>query len=110
MEVNKRVDTLEQRFNKLEANMPAFNIDAKRTQQAVRKRAIEILGGKESNAYKDKSTRTCVFADIQCMLRRNFGVRRYEEIKHQKTEAAIRLVMEHKAPLVLQERIKTTNA
>ena len=110
VEVNKRVDTLEQRFDKLEADMPVFSIDTKRIQQVVRKRAIEILGGKHSNAYKDKSTRTYVFADIQCMLRRNFDVKRYEEIKHQRTGDAIRLVREHKPPLVLKDRVDMMNA
>lgn len=110
VELNQRIDGLEERFNKLESDMPVFNIDAKRIQDAVRKKAIEILGGKESNAYKDKSVRTYVFADIQCMLRRNFGVKRYEEIKHRQTNDALRLIEEHKPPLVLKDRVDMMNA
>lgn len=109
-EVDKKVDNLEDRFNKLESDMPVFNIDAKRIQDAVKKKAIEILGGKESNAYKGKSIRTYVFADIQCMLRRNFGVKRYEEIKHRQTDDALRLIEEHKPPLVLKDRVDMMNA
>lgn len=110
VELNQRVDGLEERFNKLEADMPVFTIDAKRIQDAVRKKAVEILGGKESNAYKDKSTRTYVFADVQCMLRRNFEVKRYEEIKHCQTDDALRLIDEHKPPLMLKNRVDMMNA
>lgn len=108
--VEQKADTLEDRFNKLEADMPVFTIDAKNIQSAVKKKGVEILGGKESNAYKDKSTRTCVYADIQCMLRRNFGVRRYEEIKHKQADIAISLVEEYVPPLILQEKVDMENS
>lgn len=108
--VEEKADTLEDRFNKLEADMPVFTIDARNIQNAVKKKGVEILGGKESNAYKDKSTRTCVYADIQCMLRRNFGVRRYEEIKHKQADIAISLVEEYVPPLILQEKVDMENS
>lgn len=108
--VEEKTDTLEDRFNKLEADMPVFTIDAKNIQSAVKKKGIDVLGGKESNAYRDKSTRTSVYADIQCMLRRNFGVRRYEEIKHSQAEVAIRLVEEYVPPLILQQKVDMENA
>lgn len=108
--VEEKTDTLEDRFNKLEADMPVFTIDAKNIQSAVKKKGVDVLGGKESNAYKDKSTRTSVYADIQCMLRRNFGVRRYEEIKHRQADVAIRLVEEYVPPLILQEKVEMVNS
>lgn len=108
--VEQKADTLEDRFNKLEADMPVFTIDAKNIQSAVKRKGVDVLGGKESNAYKDKSTRTSVYADIQCMLRRNFGVRRYEEIKHSQADVAIRLVEEYVPPLILQQKVDMENA
>lgn len=109
-QVDQKVDTLEDRFNKLEADMPVFTIDAKNIQSAVKKKGVEVLGGKESNAYKDKSTRTSVYADIQCMLRRNFGVRRYEEIKHRQATVAVQLVENYVPPLILQEKVEFVNS
>lgn len=108
--VEEKTDTLEDRFNKLEADMPVFTIDAKNIQSAVKKKGVDVLGGKEYNAYKDKRTRTSVYADIQCMLRRNFGVRRYEEIKHRQADVAIRLVEEYVPPLILQEKVEMVNS
>lgn len=109
-QVDKKVDTLEDRFNKLESDMPVFTIDAKNIQTAVKRKGIEVLCGKNSNAYRDKSTRTSVYADIQCMLRRNFGVRRYEEIKHRQASTAIRLVEEYIPPVILQEKVEMANS
>lgn len=109
-ELYQRMDGLEERFQKLESDMPIFNVDAKNIQDAVRKRAIEILGGKDSNAYRDRSVRSYVFSDIQCMLRRNFGVKRYEEIKHKRVDDAIRLIHEHKPLLVIQDKVDMANA
>lgn len=108
--IEKKTDTLEDRFNKLEADMPVFTIDAKNIQSAVKKKGVEVLGGKASNAYKDKSTRTSVYSDIQCMLRRNFGVRRYEEIKHRQTPVAVQLVESYVPPLILQEKVEMVNS
>lgn len=109
-ELYQRMDGLEERFQKLESDIPIFNVDAKNIQDAVRKRAIEILGGKDSNAYRDRSVRGYVFADIQCMLRRNFDVKRYEEIKHKRVDDAIRLIREHKPLLVIQDKVDMANA
>lgn len=109
-EVNSKVETLEEKFTNLENGMPAFYCDTKDIQSEVRKKAVDALGGADSNAYKDKSTRSCVFADIQMMLRREFGVRRYDEIKHKRVPEVIALICEYRPPLVLRERIDMVNA
>lgn len=109
-EVNTKVETLEEKVLNIENGMPAFSCDTKDMQTEVKKKAIECLGGYRSNAYNDKSTRGCVFSDIQMMLRREFGVRRYEEIKHNRVPEAINLIREYRLPLVLKERIDLVNA
>lgn len=109
-EVNTKVDTLEERVNDLADGMPAFNCDTKDMQAEVRKKAIDTLGGTDSNAYNDRSTRSCVFSDIQMMLRREFGVRRYEEIKHKRVPEAIKLIREYRLPIILKERVDMVNA
>ena len=87
-----KVDALEERFDKMERDMPVFTIDAKNIQSAVRKRGIEVMGGKDSNAYKDNRVRGSVYSDIQSTLKRNFGVRKYEEIKHQQVDIALDII------------------
>lgn len=109
-DVDKKVDTLEQRFNKFEDELPVTGADIEHIQSAVRKKGLQSLGGKESNAYKDHSTRTYVYADIQCELRRQFGVKRYREIKHKDAQDAIRIIVDYKLPIALKNRVDMVNA
>lgn len=109
-DVGKKVDTLEQRFNKFEDELPVTGADIENIQSAVRKKGLQSLGGKESSAYKDQSTRTYVYADIQCELRRQFGVKRYKEIKHKDVQDAIRIIVDYKLPIALKNRVDMVNA
>lgn len=105
-----KVDALEERFDKMERDMPVFTIDAKNIQKAVQRRGIEVMGGKDSNAYQDNSVRGSVYSDIQCTLRRNFGVRRYEEIKHRQVDIALDIIANYEPPYILQEKVKYANS
>lgn len=109
-ELYEKVEGLEGRFNKLESDMPVFNADAKDIQNALRGKAIEVLGGKHSNAYKDKSVRGYVFADIQVELRRQFGVKRYDQIKHKDVPIALKIIGEYKPPSHIKNKIDMANA
>lgn len=108
-ELYQRVDTLEDRFTKFEDELPVTGADMEYIQSAVRKKGTEVLGGKGSNAYHDQSTRTCVYADIQCELRRQFDVKKYKEIKHKDTPDALRIITEYRLPLALKNRVDMAN-
>ena len=105
-----KVDALEERFDKMERDMPVFTIDAKNIQSAVRKRGIEVMGGKDSNAYKDNRVRGSVYSDIQSTLKRNFGVRKYEEIKHQQVDIALDIIAAYEPPYILKEKVNYINS
>lgn len=53
--VEKKTDTLEARFNDFEQNLPLLPEDADDVSKEVKKRVTEILGGKNSNAYHNRS-------------------------------------------------------
>lgn len=110
VELKEEIDSIKLSVEELKNDMPAFNCDTKDMQAEVRKKAIDTLGGTDSNAYNDRSTRSCVFSDIQMMLRREFGVRRYEEIKHKRVPEAIKLIREYRLPIILKERVDMVNA
>jgi len=109
-ELYQRVGTLEERFIKFEDELPVTGADMEDIQSAVRKKGVEVLGGKDSNAYHDNSTRTYVYADIQCELRRQFGVRKYKEIKHKETPDALRIINGYKLPIALKTQVDMMNA
>ena len=93
----------------LKDGMPLFNVECKEIQAAVKRKGIEILGGKGSPAYKNNSIRCKVYSDIQQQLRREFGVSRYEAIKRSQLNMAHEIVAKYKAPIYLTDEIYLLN-
>ena len=76
-EQEEKIVQVENKIDKLEEDMPLFQIDCKEIQALVRKKGIEVLGGYRSIAYNNNSLRGKVYSDIQHQIRREFGVVRY---------------------------------
>ena len=93
----------------LKDGMPLFNVECKEIQAAVKRKGVEILGGKSSPAYKNNSIRCKVYSDIQQQLRREFGVSRYEAIKRYQLPTAHEIVTKYKAPICLVNEIELLN-
>lgn len=108
-EQQEKIIQVENKVDKLEEDMPLFQIDCKEIQALVRKKGIEALGGYRSIAYNDNSLRGKVYSDIQKQIRREFGVVRYEAIKRSQLEMAKEIIINYKAPLVLENEIKLLN-
>lgn len=109
-ELKAEVDEIKAEVKALKDDMPVFQADAKDIQSDLRKKAVESLGGYKSPAYSDKSTRTYVFADIQRELKRQFDVKRYDQIKHKDTPIALEIIAQYKLPLALKNRVDMANA
>lgn len=108
-EQEEKIAQVENKLDKLEEDMPLFQIDCKEIQALVRKKGIEALGGYKSVAYNDNSLRGKVYSDIQHQIRREFGVSRYEAIKRSQLEMAKEIISNYKVPLVLENEIKLLN-
>lgn len=108
-EDEEKIAQVENKVDKLEEDMPLFQIDCKEIQALVRKKGIEALGGYRSIAYNDNSLRGKVYSDIQQQIRREFGVLRYEAIKRSQLEMAKEIIINYKVPLVLENEIKLLN-
>lgn len=108
-EQEEKIAQVENKVDKLEEDMPLFQIDCKEIQALVRKKGIEALGGYKSVAYNDNSLRGKVYSDIQQQIRREFGVSRYEAIKRSQLEMAKEIISNYKVPLVLENEIKLLN-
>lgn len=105
----EKIAQVENKVDRLEEDMPLFQIDCKEIQALVRKKGIEALGGYKSIAYNDNSLRGKVYSDIQHQIRREFGVSRYEAIKRSQLETAKEIINNYKVPLVLEDEIKLLN-
>lgn len=108
-EHEEKINKIDNKIDNLENNMPLFNVECKELQAAVRRKGIEALSGKDSQAYKDNSLRCKLYADIQHQIKREFGVSRYEAIKRSQLNKAIDIVNKYKVPYVLEDEISKVN-
>lgn len=72
--------------------------------------AVKICGGKESNFYKDKNKRRKVFIELQRDFKEVFQVSRYDDLKKEDFEDAIRFIEGWHASFVLEKEIEQINA
>lgn len=109
-EVKADVESVNEDLQAFKEELPLLAIDCDKITTAVRAKGIEILGGKDSNAYADKSLRQKLYSDIHRELKRQFGLSTYKALKRNQCSIAISLVAAYQAPLVLQEEIKDINS
>lgn len=109
-EVDTKVDAVDKDLQDFKQDMPILGIEEGRITAAVRKKGVKCLGGKNSEAYHDKSLRGKVYADIYGQLKREFGVETYKAIKRGMCDKAVAIVESYELPLVLAESITDCNA
>lgn len=110
-ELNDRVDKVEGKIASLEEDMPLYGCEIDELQKHVRRRGVDILGGKQSEAYRDASIRGSVYSDIYGQLKREYGcVSSYKSIKRKYIADAHEFVDCYVAPVFLQEQIDGANA
>ena len=73
-ELYERVDKVEMKIETLENDMPLYGCEIEEVSQHVRRKAVSVLGGKDSEAYNDGSIRSLVFSDIYTQLKREYGL------------------------------------
>lgn len=110
VELNQRVDTLAERMDNFEQNLPLLPEDADDVSKEVKKRVTELLGGKNSNAYHNKSLSQKAFKDAYRNLKSNFNISSYKAIKRNRKDMAVQIAREYKPPLYLAEQIQEENS
>lgn len=108
-QVDSKVNSLEERFNDFEQSLPLLPEDAEDVSKEVKKRVVEVLGGKDSNAYHDRSLSQKVFIDAYRNLKGNFNVSSYKAIKRNRKDIAVQIAREYRPPLYLAEQIRDKN-
>ena len=104
------VEELKQQFNTFEKSLPLLPNEADEVSNAVKKRVVEILGGKESAAYKNRGICQRTFMDAYRELKRNFNAGRYKDIKREQKTQALEVAGKYEPPLFLKEQIDQENA
>ena len=108
-EVDEKVDEVANDFATFKLEMPVLALDIDKIVKAKNKIAVTILGGKESEAYKDTNLRSTLYRDMERELKRQFNIHTHKELKRCEVDKAVELIKAYKPPLYLQEEIKIKN-
>ena len=111
VELNQRVDKVEDKVRSLEDDMPLYGCEIDEVQKHVRRKGVDVLGGKNSEAYHDGSIRSKVYSDIYSQLKREYGcVSSYKSIKRKYIADIHEFIDCYELPTILEEMITDLNA
>lgn len=109
VELNKKYDTLKERVDKIEMDLPILPLEAERITEAVRRKGVSVMGGKTARAYRNRSLRQRVYNNLYANLKYNFGIRSYRAIKRSQCDKAIEIINNYTAPFFLSDEIEKEN-
>ena len=110
LRLDKRVGKLEKSIDEIQNKSEIDSDQRYKLWVARNKKAIEALGGKESNAYKDKSISRKVFRTLEHSLKKKFVISRYEDLKKENFDEAIKTISRWYPPYELKDEIERANA
>lgn len=106
-----RIEGVENKVEILENDMPLYSCEVDEIQGHVKRKAVKVLGGKDSEAYQDASLRASVFKDMYSQLKREYGcVASYKSIKRKYIADVHEFIDGYELPTVLSEQVQHANA
>lgn len=115
--VDKRITNVEKRIEHLELDIPLYGSEADELCNHVKCKGVEMLGGKQTNSYKDSKVRSTVYTDIYNQIKREFGLydakgrfTSYKALKRRYIYEAHELIDAYVLPTYLAERVSDCNA
>ena len=111
VELANRIEGVENKVESLENDMPLYSCEVDEIQGHVKRKAVKVLGGKDSEAYQDASLRASVFKDMYGQLKREYGcVASYKSIKRRYIADVHEFIDGYELPTVLGEQVHVANA
>lgn len=109
-ENRQMIQAVDNDLQQFKQDMPILGIEESKITNAVKRKGLDCLGGKDTPAYANKSLRGKIYADIYSQLKREFGVSSYKAIKRNQSDRAIRIIRAYKMPYILMDQIVRANA
>lgn len=108
--INKRLGKVEEKIIEIE-NKQEINSDQRYKLWITRNRkAVEVLGGKDSNAYQDKKLTRKVFRALERELKDEFTISRYEDLRRDEFDSAIEFINNWHPSYSLEREISLRNS
>ena len=109
-ELYQKVDTLSDRMDKIELDLPILPLEADRITESVRRKGVAVMGGKQSSAYHDRGLRQKVYNNLYGHLKYQFGIKSYKAIKRSQCDRAVEIIEKWEPPVFLADQIEQANA
>lgn len=100
----------------IEEEYPLLPPEADDISRAVRKKGVEVMGGKKSGAYKNKDIRTKVYRDIYGEIKRQYGLEdesgrqlSYKKLKRKFFNGAMDVIDSYVLPIALSNEVEEEN-
>lgn len=110
LRLDKRVGNLEKSIDEIQNKSEIDSDQRYKLWVARNKKAVKALGGKGSNAYKDKALSRKTFRALEHSLKKKFVISRYEDLKKENFDEAIETINKWYPPYELQCEIEEMNA
>jgi len=114
--LEKSVATTKRGLMDIEEEYPLLPPESDDLSKAVRKKGVEVLGGKKSEAYKNTDLRKRVYRDIYGEIKRQYGLidevgrqQSYKKLKRKYLKGALMVVESYQAPISLLNEIDSEN-
>lgn len=115
--IDQKQVKMEQRIDRLEYDIPLYGSEADELSSHVKRKGVAVLGGKQSEAYKDTEIRSKVYRDIYNQVKREFGIyddsgrpQSYKALKRKYIADAHELIDCYEVPTYLEELISEANS
>lgn len=109
-ELEQAVNSIKEDMTELKDNTPLYGCEIDEVKQHVNRKGVIVLGGKDSEAYKDGSIRSSVYSDIYKQLKREFGcVTTYKSIRRKYIDNVHKFIDDYALPMALAEQVKEAN-
>ena len=108
-EVKQEVKELKDDFNSFKEDLPLIGDEPDELVAIVKSKGTQVLGGKDSLAYKNKSLSKKIYSNIWKYVKEQFNVKKYKAIKRKHLEKAKEIVQAYEPPFYLKEEITRIN-
>ena len=110
VELKEEVDSIRADLETLKQDLPILPIEADKITEAVKRKGVNLMGGKHLNAYCNRSIRQKVYNALYTNLKYNFAVKSYKSIKRSECDKAIEIINAYKLPFFLEQMIENENS
>lgn len=108
--INKRLGKVEEKIDEIQNKSEIDSDQRYKLWVARNKKAVKTLGGKDSNAYKNKILSRRVFRVLEREFKEAFVISRYEDLRKESFDKAIDFIDNWYPPCVLSREIEAINS